>query len=172
LWRRLFFLGLLSGLAPGCSGCPKPPAREIDWGVYDATANASSSVLSGGSFKINAGHKYFVVLRAKDPDKIQHMALWADGNFTCSTIPNKDGQEFTAPDQLPVSIPKQEASVGDYQGILINIFVYQDLSCGRHAYANTGGPQDFFVTDGTLHFHGEVTSGMGVTTSATLDLTP
>jgi hypothetical protein len=174
--RRYFRLAMLALLAPlimGCSGCPKPAAREVDWGVYDATDGVSNSVPSGGTFKINAGHKYMVVLRAKDPDKVKHMAIWGDGNFTCSTNPNKDGQTFTAPNPLAVSIPKKEVSATDYVAFVISdFFMYDQLSCGRHAYGNTGGPQDFFVTNGTLHFHGEMTNMTGTTTTATLDLTP
>lgn len=176
---RYWQLILVALLEVGCA-CQddEPTARVLDWGVLDKTTNVNVDVASGGTFKIDGSHHYIVTLRAKDPDGIRHLAVWGDGMFTCATDPGLHGGTFAvAPNLLPAAVPRTDTAIpsaGSFQGFVMSVpFVYSELSCGTHTFGGPlSGPQNYRVSDGTLHIHGEETSWPGTVSSATLDLTP
>jgi hypothetical protein len=172
-----FELAFFTVLLLLCSGCPnttKPSARVLSWGVLDQATKINNNVPAGGSLTIVPADPYVVTLRATDPDGVQAIAIWADGSFTCSTVPKTSGsQSWMAPNPLPVSIPKKQTSPtpASYSGFLTtDPFVYFNLFCGTYSYNGTPPNQQYFVSSGTLHFQAAETSQSGVTTTVTLDL--
>jgi hypothetical protein len=161
----------------GMSGCQPATVHMLDWGVLDKTTNTETDVIDGGSLKIEPNDTILVTLRVKDPAGIRSMSAWADGTFTCSTSPDANGGTvWTAPGRLSAGVTRSDSTLPsstETNGFIFSTeFVYGDLDCGIHAYQGPPGPQDYLVTDGTLHFHGTETDANGRQTSATLDLTP
>lgn len=167
-------------LISGCHPCSQIPNLLLDWGVIDKDTNVETNKNSGDSFQIDPSHHYIVTLRANDPDGIKYLAIWGDGNFTCSTNP-ECGVINTWPSPLSSGIAKKEVtnpSSGYCQDfIMSDTFIYYGLSCGKQYASNYSPPcmpgyKEFWVKSGVLHIHGEETSGKGTKSSASLDLTP
>ena len=160
----------------GISACTPATVHVLDWGVLDKTTNTETDVGNGGSLKIQTNDTYLVTLRVQDPAGIKSMSTWADGTFTCSTDPDANGTVWTAPDHLSAGVARTDntlPSSASTRGFVFgNRFVYHQLDCGVHRYQGPPGPQRYFVTDGTLHFHGAEADANGAQTTATLDLAP
>lgn len=166
---------VLALLLMGASCDPTtPPARQVlDWGLLDRDSNVTKELPSGSSFAVDWRHRYVLTLRSNDPDGVRHVAQWADGEFTCQSDQDETGTIWTAPRRLRVELPKAEADIspGLFYGFVMRPeFVPSRLSCGRYTFSGPGRPLEYFVTDGTLHVHGESTTPTGETTKAILDL--
>lgn len=154
---------------------PNPPSAVLAWGVLDKSTNVNSQHVNGDNVQIVPGDTYIVTLQVQDPESIKEMDVVGNGQFTCTTQ-NSNGQTFTAPDPLSASIPivtTQIPNSGSTSGFMMSKpFVYSQLDCGRHQYANMTQPAEFFATSGTLKIQGTDISWKGSTRAATLNLGP
>lgn len=160
-----------------CNSCgPAPTSPSLAWGVLDKTTNTNTQHSDGDTMVIVPTDQYIVTLQVQDPDSIKEMDVSGMGNFTCSSTPDSNGQNFTAPNSLPASIPTQTTTIpnsGSTSGFVMSQpFVYFQLDCGKHQYANMSQAAEFFVGSGTLQIKGNETSWKGAQRSATLNLHP
>jgi len=155
----LFFAGCQNNLPPAD---PNPPV--VTWAVYDKEAGVNQSFPStGGHFAVSSGHTYWVTAQADNPGGVHKLAVDASGLFTCTTRPDSNGQFFTAPDKLLVSLPHQEQTywpnsnneIQTHEALLTDFDLnFGRLSCGFHHFGGTPGNLEYFATAGNMNFTG------------------
>jgi hypothetical protein len=176
---RIFILLIALGgslFLQACNSCgPTPTTPKLAWGVLDKTVNVTTQHADGDTVNVNPGDQYLATLQVQEPEGIKQMNLSGAGNVTCATNPDSNGQFFTAPNPLPVSIPTQTTNIpnqGSTTGFVMSQpFVFFQLDCGQHQYGNMPHAEEFFATNGTLKITGTDITWKGTTRTATLSMT-
>lgn len=177
----IFFAGC-NNAAPSSDATP-PRIYLLKWERNaQGTQGSQTTINSGSSFTIpvswlgtgSATNKADIKIYADDKEGVSLLEVTGSAKGICSTDQDRNGQEFTSPQPLTASFPKQTEKtspgvVKSFLAVHLDGFLFKG-SCGIHRYGNMTASQEFFLPLGTWTITAHAENCCGGQTNATFTI--